>query len=285
MLDQLLIVCSQKGQLTRIDYAENAVDHFQSNLADSWQFCALNTNVPHVLAESEYGDRVKELELIIQLLRKASSVSTLGSPTLSLKTLNGLLAKLEVASSGSDFDTVDDGLNWSEAECQKAIDDLLSNYKIPSLLRHQNLTSKESLAVLLKRIRHQKTSSLIVVAAGEAAAKGDAHQFGNLLTKEGRSLRMSGDFQITGDNGAQDALLDFGFEEAQKLGLKVFGRMLGGGGGGNVLFMVDRTNEQTYQTWISQTQVQYAQWAKKLEGEVQATLIEPVMSDGAALIY
>jgi galactokinase len=147
------------------------------------------------------------------------------------------------------------------------------------------LSTKESLAVLLKRIRHQKTSSLIVVAAGEAAAKGDALKFGELLTKEGQSLRMSGDFQITGDNGAQDALLDFGFQEAKKLNLKVFGRMLGGGGGGNVLFMADRTDENTYKTWVSETQTHYAEWAKSLEGKVEATLIEPVMSDGAGLIY
>ena len=284
-LDQLLIVCSKKGQLTRIDYAKNAVDHFQSNLAKTWQFCALNTNVPHVLAESEYGDRVKELQLGIQLLRDVAHLPNLGSPTLSLKTLNVLLAQLDISPVASDFDSVDDGLTWSDDECKARVSDMLTRYKTPDLFRHQGLENQESLAILLQRIRHQKASSLIVVAAGEAAAEGDALRFGALLTQEGKSLRMSGDFQITGDNGAQDALLDIGFQEAQKLDLKVFGRMLGGGGGGNVLFMTDRTDEGTYQKWIEQTQIHYAEWAKRLDGNVEATLIEPVMSDGAALIY
>ena len=46
-------------------------------------------------------------------------------------------------------------------------------------------------------------------AAGSAAATGDVKAFGALLDLEGQSLRMSGDFMITGDNGAQVAMLYF----------------------------------------------------------------------------
>ena len=67
-LDQLLIVCSKANMLTKIDYADNGIQHFASKLPSSMQFVALNTNVPHVLAESDYSHRVKELTLGITFL-------------------------------------------------------------------------------------------------------------------------------------------------------------------------------------------------------------------------
>ena len=65
---QLLIVCSKANMLTKIDYADNGIQHFASKLPPSMQFVALNTNVPHVLAESDYSHRVKELTLDITFL-------------------------------------------------------------------------------------------------------------------------------------------------------------------------------------------------------------------------
>ena len=56
-----------------------------------------------------------------------------------------------------------------------------------------------------------------------------------------RATHRSGDFMITGDNGAQDAMLDCALAAGKALRLAVHGRMLGGGGGGNVLLFVDRT--------------------------------------------
>jgi galactokinase len=44
--------------LTKIDYADNSVQHFTSRLPEHMEFVALNTNVPHVLAESDYTHRV-----------------------------------------------------------------------------------------------------------------------------------------------------------------------------------------------------------------------------------
>lgn len=41
--------------LTKIDYADNGIQHFKSKLPAHMQFVAFNTNVPHVLAESDYG--------------------------------------------------------------------------------------------------------------------------------------------------------------------------------------------------------------------------------------
>jgi galactokinase len=284
-LDQLLIVCSQENKLTRIDYAGNLTDHFESVLPKTWQFAALNTNVPHVLAESEYGDRVNELKLGIQMLRKHSGLQHLGSPTLSLSTYNRLLQKL----SGPEvhIPVQDQGIEWDDKTCADMIAKCLGAYQVPKLFRHEGLSSQQSCAVLLKRMRHQKSSALIVAAAGLAASRGEAETFGELLNAEGRSLRMSGDFQITGDNGAQDALLDCGFESAKALGLVVYGRMLGGGGGGNVLFMADRQNEQRYQQWVSDTQARYETWTSKAfkESKVVATLIEPCLSAGAKLLF
>ena len=91
-----------------------------------------------------------------------------------------------------------------------------------------------------------------------------------------RSLRMSGDFMITGDNGAQDALLDSALAAGAALKIRVHaprackcsprrhrpplptgaalkirvhGRMLGGGGGGNVLLFVDTSDAALRQRW------------------------------------
>ena len=284
-LDQLLIVCSQENKLTRIDYAQNSTDHFESKLPKSWQFAALNTNVPHVLAESEYSDRVKELTLGIQLLRNVSGLKTLGTPTLKLSTYNSLLKCFNIDSVSLPVD--DQGVSWDEAMCKSVVEKLLKEYQVPSLFRHKGLNATQSCAVILRRMRHQKASALIVAAAGLAASRGEALTFGKLLNAEGESLRMSGDFQITGDNGAQDALLDCGFASAKALDLTVFGRMLGGGGGGNVLFMADRQNEALYQKWIVHTQKSYEVWTAKTfkHEKVVATLIEPCLSAGAQLLY
>ena len=93
--------------------------------------------------------------------------------------------------------------------------------------------------------------------AGEAASQGDANLFGMLLDLEGQSLRMSGDFMITGDNGAQDAMLDAALEQGTVLGLRVHGRMLGGGGGGNVLLFADKSNPELFAKWESATTSSY----------------------------
>ena len=104
-----------------------------------------------------------------------------------------------------------ESLSLTEETATKYIDDILANYHttVPDLPRHKgkSLDAKQSLAVLLKRMRHQKRSSLLVKAAGAAASSGDAELFGKFLSLEGQSLRMTGDFEITGDNGAQDKLL------------------------------------------------------------------------------
>ena len=56
-LDQLLIVCSKEAMLTKIDYADNGVQHFKSSLPGNMQFVAFNTNVRHRHSEV-HGTRV-----------------------------------------------------------------------------------------------------------------------------------------------------------------------------------------------------------------------------------
>eukprot|EP00966_Prymnesium_polylepis_P231730 5361111-Prymnesium_polylepis.1 len=73
---------------------------------------------------------------------------------------------------------------------------------------------------------------------------------------------MSGDFMITGDNGAQDALLDCAFSAGAGLGLRVHGRMLGGGGGGNVLLLVDKSDAPKRQQWEERAKASYRAWAE-----------------------
>ena len=82
------------SMLTKIDYADNGIQHFASRLPDTMQFVALNTNVPHVLAESDYSHRVEELKLGIDFLSKHRGTNV-GGPSLKLGTINALLKEME----------------------------------------------------------------------------------------------------------------------------------------------------------------------------------------------
>ena len=97
---------------------------------------------------------------------------------------------------------------------------------------------------------------------------------------------MSGDFMITGDNGAQDAMLDCALEAGKKLNLRVHGRMLGGGGGGNVLLFVDTTYPPLRERWEVDTRKAYDAWAEaKFPGQgIKATVIVPEISPAAKLL-
>ena len=102
----------------------------------------------------------------------------------------------------------------------------------------------------------------------------------------GQSLRMSGDFMITGDNGAQDAMLDAALAEGKAASLQVHGRMLGGGGGGNVLLFADTSNEGKYKAWEAATVSKYNAWAERTyPGQgIKATIITPSLAAGARLL-
>ena len=64
-------------------------------------------------------------------------------------------------------------------------------FAVPSELpMHKGKSALQSFGVILRRMRHQKMSSLLVPLAGEAAKSGDASLFGALLDLEGASLRM-----------------------------------------------------------------------------------------------
>ena len=151
---------------------------------------------------------------------------------------------------------------------------------------HSGKGALASFGVVLRRMRHQKMSSLLVPLAGEAVANGDASLFGMLLDLEGQSLRMSGDFMITGDNGAQDAMLDCALGAGRDLGVRVHGRMLGGGGGGNVLVFVDGSDPAKRKQWEASAVKAYDAWAEaKYPGKgIKATVIVPAISAGARLL-
>ena len=139
----------------------------------------------------------------------------------------------------------------------------------------------------MTRPRHVRDTSMTLCDTSESVTSA-----GTLLDLEGESLRMSGDFQITGDNGAQDALLDCAFEVGAEIAadtsveFSVHGRMLGGGGGGNVLLMVV-TGDATLRTkWEERVKDYYQEWADaKYPGQgIRATVIIPAMSAGARVL-
>jgi galactokinase len=295
-LDQLLITCSEKNMLTKIDYADNGIQHFASKLPENMQFIAFNTNVPHVLAESDYGHRVKELSVGITFLSGLLR-SNVGGPSLRLGTWNALIAAADPSIGAITLPAALQGMAIAQGEeaCElssekiaeimaaAASDAYISPQELPL---HKGKTKMQSFASILRRMRHQKMSSLLVPLAGEAASQGDAKLFGLLLDLEGDSLRMSGDFMITGDNGAQDALLDAAFKTGRDKKIEVHGRMLGGGGGGNVLLFADSGNADLYQQWQDATSSAYNQWAEATyPGKgIAATIIRPSMAAGARLL-
>lgn len=220
----------------------------------------------------------------------------IGGPTLKLGTWNALLAATD---SSVEPISIPDALKsmaivQGEDECEydaatiaKVVAAIETDYTIPEELPlHKGKTAKQSFASVLRRMRHQKMSALLVPLAGEAASQGDASLFGLLLDLEGHSLRMSGDFMITGDNGAQDAMLDAAFSEGKAATLEVHGRMLGGGGGGNVLLFADTSDQGKYKAWEAATIATYNAWAEKsYPGQgIHATIITPALAAGARLL-
>ncbi|EOD07390.1 hypothetical protein EMIHUDRAFT_460056, partial [Emiliania huxleyi CCMP1516] len=99
-LDQMLIACSKEHMLTKIDYADHSIEHFTSQLPKETQFVAINTNVPHVLAESDYSHRVRELTVGIAFLSKILGENA-GGPLLKLSSLNRLIAAVDPANPAS----------------------------------------------------------------------------------------------------------------------------------------------------------------------------------------
>lgn len=301
-LDQLLIVCSKAAMLTKIDYADNSVQHFESRLPAHVEFVALNTNVPHVLAESDYTHRVRELTLGITFLSKLLGANA-GGPNLTMGTINALLATLDAAEPANapiDVAQLQRASLFTAAMAERERAEPLGAATLQRIKKavetdfvppadlpmHIGKTAAQSFAVIVRRLRHQKMSSLLVPLAGEAVARGDVDVFGRLLDLEGTSLRMSGDFMITGENGAQDALLDCALSAGAAQGLRVHGRMLGGGGGGNVLLLVDKSDAPKRQAWEQAVKAAYRAWADgKFPGKgIEATTIVPAISSGARLV-
>lgn len=305
-LDQLLIAFSKEGHFAMIDYATRQIRYFKSQLPAAFQRVLVNTNVPHELAQTEYNDRnLIELPAAYQALRKLLHEKQIyGSTSLTLGELNRLIKLFDTDAPEVDFanrDLLRSGNIISEAELSKidAVDlpgdaELLKRFKEigytnPATFRHNGLTPEKSFALCLRRMRHQLTSAIRTPLTGKAAEAGNREAFAELINAEGMSLRMNGDFQITGENGAQDALLDIGITVGRELGIFICGRMEGGGGGGNVGFRVDRADEQLYQAWLSQVAKRYAAWVKTRDAlrdkkEVLATFIEPKLASGARLI-
>lgn len=315
-LDQLLIMFSRKGYFSMIDYATKEIKQFESRLPVTLQRVLVNTNVPHDLAVTEYNDRnLKELPKAYETLRQIFPGREIkGSTSLTLGELNHLIKLFDPNAPSVDFADrqllLDNG--FITEQLLSEIDDIsklppdseilakfdASGYKKPVmdsegkraivLKRHRRLSERESFALLLRRMRHQLTSSIRTPLTGKAAETGNVAVFGELIDAEGRSLMMNGDFQITGDNGAQDVLLYIGLALARELKIEAHGRMEGGGGGGNVGFYVDRSNEKLYQEWKIRVARDYSKWVNSQsalrKAKIGATFIEPILSEGAFVV-
>ncbi|MFC1807949.1 hypothetical protein ACFL0T_06245, partial [Candidatus Omnitrophota bacterium] len=322
-LDQIIIMYARPGFMCMIDYSklpdiDAAVSYHESNLPKTLQRVLINTKVSRELTETEYDDRVIELELAHKILTGALG-RDITSTSLSLHDIQALMQRLN----GTDTPYPIGSIPWAHLDhgtkrllkhSSLDLDDLAKiaayvdkNYSIPTkeagtdgqstqerLKRHHDtseyakLTIRESFAILLKRMRHQFTSSVRTPLTVRALEEGDVDAFLAFIHGEGVSLRMSGDFEITGDNGAKDKLLDIGYAVAKKLGIKCAGRMEGGGGGGNVGFYVDRTSNVSYQRWLELTLKEYNEWAREnlkdfedVTPEPENGVIEPILAAGA----
>ena len=310
-LDQLIVLNSKKNHFTMIDYANKSIKHFKSKLPKALRRVLVDTKVTHDLATEEYVDRVAELKLAFETLgavlgkRVTSTTFTLRDinaliqrldpsvPEISFKQAVGGQAALNLA--GLTMGVKQEGRTLTEEAIGKIADHVRRNYRIrKKLQRHKDLANRsESFALLLRRMRHQLTSGIRTPLTGKAAQAGKANVFGQLINAEGESLRLNGDMQITGENGAQDVLLDSGFDAARELGIPVYGRMEGGGGGGKVGFYVHTVNASTYKMWQQRVVRKYNSWARskklidKKSGQIKISnkdFLDSAMEDGARIV-
>ena len=144
----------------------------------------------------------QELTLGIQFLSSLLETNA-GGPNLKLGSLNALLSAIDPATPANGpiqigqicggalakFGLIkgEDTSAISAAEIARIKKAIETDYTPPAELPcHRGKTALQSFAVLLRRMRHQKVSSLLVPLAGEACAQGDAALFGMLLDLEGR---------------------------------------------------------------------------------------------------
>jgi len=160
----------------------------------------------------------------------------------------------------------------------------------PDTTRHTDISAAASFVLLLRRMRHQLTDPLRIMLYAKACKEGDIDTAFRLVTAAGKSLKIYeegepisvGDFQITGRNGAQDALLRIAYEVADEVEIKIAGRMSGGGGGGFDGFYVDRTDEGKYQRWLAAVVERYNAWAAghPRASEVPEPIVATVREEG-----
>jgi len=281
LLDQTISLNGKKGSLALIDYADMSVKVVQSKLPEELKRVLIDTSITHELATTtEYNDR-NNVELLLAwdtLAELLPGREIEGSTSLTLNEINKLISIFDPAASIIGFEEAGvEGIISAGEKTLQMKDALPSDildrfkkcgYKIPGgsemlKQRHGKLTREESFALCLRRMRHQLTSGLRTPLTALAAERGDVKAFGRLINAEGESLKENGDFQITGKNGAQDALLKFGIDTGKELGIDVFGRMEGGGGGGYVGFFVDSTNAAKYSDWCKLVKERYQKWYKK----------------------
>ena len=143
--------------LTKIDYADHSIEHFTSQLPKETQFVALNTNVPHVLAESDYSHRVRELTVGIAFLSKILGENA-GGPLLKLSSLNRLIAAVDPANPASKPVRLE---NIKMGALAAAAPD--GSPKFPSI--KAELAEPEPLG-------HQKIQEIVAAAKGDALRAG-----------------------------------------------------------------------------------------------------------------
>lgn len=287
--------------------AEKAILIVQSKLPKSLKRVLINTMITHDLQKTEYKDRGAELTLAFQKLQEWLGQDVSSTLPLTLADLNALIERLDPSLDGIALDVALGGnetMKLLDAQLPPELKDSLgylkeyigkqnrrtlshdqieyifrkiqSSYEIPKpqgegvdFLRHnvKGMTKERSFAILLRRMRHQLTSSMRTPLSAIAAVRGDKQAYMSLITAEGASLRETGDMQVTGpQNGAQDALLDIAFMVAREMRdegreIVVAGRMEGGGGGGFVGFIVD-AQDAVYQEWLSRVRARYTTWWK-----------------------
>ena len=144
----------------------------------------------------------QELTLGIQFLSNLLETNA-GGPNLTLGSINALLTAIDPATPANTPFKIGQvcggalakfGLIQGEDTCAISVTEIAriknaieADFKPPAELPcHKGKTALQSFAVLLRRMRHQKVSSLLVPLAGEACAQGDAALFGMLLDLEGR---------------------------------------------------------------------------------------------------
>ncbi|PIQ90857.1 MAG: hypothetical protein COV71_02285, partial [Candidatus Omnitrophica bacterium CG11_big_fil_rev_8_21_14_0_20_41_12] len=202
LLDQMASLTGEERMASLVNYHDMSFSRYSADLGPDYTYIAVHSGLDRSLAQTDYNTRVDELTHAPDVLNR--------------------LLKL-------------DGSQQRRHVSAFTLDELKTAQDIVE--KNPDAASDEE-KIYLKRARHPITERERTLAFVEILEQMDRRvhdslvmELGRLMTESGKSLSMTGDFQISGTT--MDELVEEGLRNDA-----VGGRMMGGGGGGCAIFIV-----------------------------------------------